>query len=58
MLNPASDIRWYASRYEGVGVPEPFNSFPKTIGELLSANERAQVVVPEFQRGYDLLHFS
>lgn len=31
---------------------ETFNSHPKNIGELLSANERAKIVVPTFQRGY------
>jgi hypothetical protein len=31
---------------------ETFNAQSKNIGELLSANERAQIVVPRFQRGY------
>ena len=31
---------------------ETFNSQSKNIGELLGGNERAQVVVPQFQRGY------
>jgi hypothetical protein len=31
---------------------ETFNAQSKNIGELLSANERAKIVVPKFQRGY------
>lgn len=31
---------------------EAFNSQSKNVGELLSANERARIVVPQFQRGY------
>jgi hypothetical protein len=31
---------------------ETFNSHPKNIGELLGANERARILVPQFQRGY------
>jgi hypothetical protein len=31
---------------------ETFNSHPKNIGDLLSGNERARIVVPQFQRGY------
>jgi uncharacterized protein with ParB-like and HNH nuclease domain len=33
-------------------VYETFNSQSKNIGELLSGNQRAKVVVPKFQRGY------
>jgi hypothetical protein len=31
---------------------ETFNSQSKNIGELLGGNERAKIVVPQFQRGY------
>ncbi len=31
---------------------ETFNSQSKNIGELLGGNERARIVVPQFQRGY------
>jgi len=33
-------------------VLEAFNAQSKNIGDLLSANERAKMVVPKFQRGY------
>ena len=35
-----------------LGVYETFNSQSRNIGELLGANERARIMVPQFQRGY------
>lgn len=52
MMPPPSDLRWFISANGGFGVQEPFNSHPRTVGDLLSANERACIYVPEFQRGY------
>src|SRR5579859_3316085 len=35
-----------------LGMYETFNSQSRNIGELLGANERARIRVPQFQRGY------
>lgn len=35
-----------------LGMYETFNSHPRNVGDLLSGNERARIMVPRFQRGY------
>src|SRR6266567_3074502 len=45
-------IVWYQSATQGAGMYEAFNSQSKNIGELLGGNQRAKLVVPQFQRGY------
>lgn len=42
---------WYLGR----GMYDTFNSQSKNIGELLGGNERAQIIVPKFQRGHSWL---
>jgi len=48
----ASSVIWHYCSQRGFGMYETFNSHPKNVGELLSSNERAKIVVPQFQRGY------